>query len=121
MSKYTCAGQGELGRRLNRGPGAGAPQRGDKETLCLVGRPDVRSAAVGLEEEIASGLGRLGQCLRLRPVFQKHDEAPIKHFSNRKLRELGSLYRYQAARVGLACLPRGTSNDFASGNQGTEQ
>ncbi|KAK0743275.1 hypothetical protein B0T18DRAFT_392084 [Schizothecium vesticola] len=42
-----------------RGPGATAPQRGDKETLCLVGRPDVRSAAVGLEEEIASGLGYL--------------------------------------------------------------
>jgi hypothetical protein len=58
MSKYTCAGQGELGHRLTeagaRWPGAGASQRGDKETLCLVGRPDVRSAAVGLEEEIAS-------------------------------------------------------------------
>lgn len=50
---------------------------------CPIGRRRAR----GLEEEIASDPGCLGQCLRLRPVYR---EAPIKHLSNGKLRELGS-------------------------------
>ena len=80
---------------------------------------DVRSTGLrrARRRKLRLGPGCLGLCLCLQlVVFQKLHEAPIKHFSNGKLRRVRPGVVCVEPGLGLTSLAtRGTSNHFASG------